>query len=205
MLKVTGQSCGDFQLAVCLSRQDWYRIVGFFEGKNFHELTYFRFSRGKSSRIIQRALMSLLLLRVWNSASWHGGVVRSRVCCTRLWSAAVGSLLPCLQERFDTHDSYAIGFTALLTASIHNSGTELANDPLELGKIALSHVSNIWTTPLWFPAVNISREKFSRMAINSWNLWKFSLTKKTRYTVFDQRCNLVNSILLASVAHHKIL
>ena len=62
-----------------------------------------------------------------------------------LWSAAVGSSLPCLQERFDTQDSYAIGFTALLTASIHDNGTELANDPLELaiGKITLSHVSNI--------------------------------------------------------------
>ena len=60
-----------------------------------------------------------------------------------IWSAAVGSSLPCLQERFDTNDSYAIGFTALVTASIHDNGTELANDPLELGKIALSHVSNI--------------------------------------------------------------
>ena len=82
---------------------------------------------------------------------------------TFTWSVAVGSSLPCLQERFDTRDSYAIGFTALLTASIHDNGTELAND---LGKIALSHVSNIQTMPLWFPAVNISREKFSRMAIN---------------------------------------
>ena len=60
-----------------------------------------------------------------------------------IWFAAVGSTLPCLQERFNTHDSYAIGFTALLTASIHDNGTELANDPLELGKIALSHISNI--------------------------------------------------------------
>ena len=60
-----------------------------------------------------------------------------------IWS---GSTLPCLQERFNTHDSYDIGFTELLTASIHNNGTELANDPLELGKIAsplLSQVSNI--------------------------------------------------------------
>ena len=97
-----------------------------------------------------------------------------------IWS---GSMLPCLQERFNTHDSYAIGFTALLTASIHNNGTELANNPLELGKIAsplLSHVSNILTAPFWFPAVNISREKFSRIAINS---GKFSPSKKTRYTV----------------------
>ena len=60
-----------------------------------------------------------------------------------IWSAAVGSTLPCLQERFNTHDSYAIGFTALLTASIHDNVTELANDPLELGKIAMSHISNI--------------------------------------------------------------
>ena len=60
-----------------------------------------------------------------------------------IWSAAVGSTLPCLQERFNTHNSYDIGFTALLTASIHDNGIELANDPLELGKIALSHVSNI--------------------------------------------------------------
>ena len=81
-----------------------------------------------------------------------------------IWS---GSTLPCLQERFNTHNSYTIGFTALL---IHNNGTELANDPLELGKIASplsSHVSNILTAPFRFPAVNISREKFSRMAINS--------------------------------------
>ena len=64
----------------------------------------------------------------------------------QIWSAVVGSSLPCLQESFNTHDSYAIGFTALLTASIHDNGTELANDPLELGKIASplsSHVSNI--------------------------------------------------------------
>ena len=64
-----------------------------------------------------------------------------------IWSAAVGSTLLCLQERFNTHDSYAIasaiGFTSLLTASIHDSGIELANDPLELGKIALLYVSNI--------------------------------------------------------------
>ena len=70
-------------------------------------------------------------------------IVRSYYVYKQIWSAAVGSLLPSLQERFNTHDSYAIGFTALLTASIHDSGTELANDPLELGKIALSHVSNI--------------------------------------------------------------
>ena len=60
-----------------------------------------------------------------------------------IWSAVVGSTLPCLQERFNAHDSYAIGFTALLTASIHDNVTELANDPLELGKIAMSHISNI--------------------------------------------------------------
>ena len=36
-----------------------------------------------------------------------------------------------------------LGFTALLTASIHDNGTELANNPLELGKTALSHVSNM--------------------------------------------------------------
>ena len=70
-------------------------------------------------------------------------VVRGYYFYKEIWSAAVGSLLPCLQERFDTNDSYAIGFTALLTASIHDNGTELANDPLELGKIALSHISNI--------------------------------------------------------------
>ena len=62
-----------------------------------------------------------------------------------IWSAAVGSSLPCLQERFDTNDNYAIGcrVTTLLTASIHDNGTELANDPLEVGKIALSYISNI--------------------------------------------------------------
>ena len=62
-----------------------------------------------------------------------------------IWSAAVGLTLPCLQERFNTHNSYAIGFTALLNSvnSSCDSGTELANDPLELGKIALSHVSDI--------------------------------------------------------------
>ena len=70
-------------------------------------------------------------------------VVQSYCVYKQIWSIAVGSSLPCLQERFDTHDSYAIGFTALLTASIHDNGTELANDPLELGKITLSHVSNI--------------------------------------------------------------
>ena len=63
--------------------------------------------------------------------------------CKEIWSAAVGSTLPCLQERFNMHDSYTIGFTALLTASNHDNGTELANDPLERGKIAMSHVSNI--------------------------------------------------------------
>ena len=50
-----------------------------------------------------------------------------------------------LQERFNTDNSYAIGFT-VLTASIHNNDTELANNLLELGKIASplsSHVSNI--------------------------------------------------------------
>ena len=61
-------------------------------------------------------------------------VVRGYYVYKKIWSAAVGSTLPCLQERFNTHDSYAIGFTALLTVSIHNDGTEIANDPLELGK-----------------------------------------------------------------------
>ena len=70
-------------------------------------------------------------------------VVRGYYFYKEIWSTAVGSSLPCLQERFDIHDSYAIGFTALLTASIHDNGTELANDSFELGKIALSHVSNI--------------------------------------------------------------
>ena len=70
-------------------------------------------------------------------------VVRSYYVYKEIWSTTVGSSLPCLQKRFDTHNSYAIGFTALLTASIHDNGTELANDPLELGKIALSHISNI--------------------------------------------------------------
>ena len=70
-------------------------------------------------------------------------VVRGYYVYKEIWSAAVGSMLPCLQERFNTHDSYAIGFTALLTASIHDNDIELANDPLELGKIALSHVLNI--------------------------------------------------------------
>ena len=91
-------------------------------------------------------------------------IVRGCYVYKEIWS---DSALPCLQERFNTHDSYAIGFTALLTASIHNNDTELANDPLELGKIASPLSSNVSTTPFWFPAVNISREKFSRMAINS--------------------------------------
>ena len=67
-------------------------------------------------------------------------VVRGCYVYKEIWS---GSTLPCLQERFNTHDSYAIGFTALLTASVHDNGIQLANDPLELGKIALSHISNI--------------------------------------------------------------
>ena len=70
-------------------------------------------------------------------------VVRGYYFYNEIWSAAVGLSLPCLQERFDTHNSYAIGFNALLTASIHGNGTELANYLLELGKIAMSHVSNI--------------------------------------------------------------
>ena len=61
-------------------------------------------------------------------------IARGYYVYKEIWSAAVGSTLPCLQERFNTHDSYAIGFTALLTASIHDNGTELANDLLELGK-----------------------------------------------------------------------
>ena len=44
-------------------------------------------------------------------------VVRGYYFYKEIWSAAVGSSLPCLQERFDlgfdTRDSYAIGFTAL--------------------------------------------------------------------------------------------
>ena len=70
-------------------------------------------------------------------------VVRGCYVYKEIWSS---SMLPCLQERFNTHNSYAIDFTALLTLSIHNNGTELANDPLELGKIASplsSHVSYI--------------------------------------------------------------
>ena len=41
-------------------------------------------------------------------------VVRGYYVYKEIWSAAVGSTLPCLQERFNTHDSYAIGFAALL-------------------------------------------------------------------------------------------
>ena len=69
-------------------------------------------------------------------------VVRGCYVYKEIWS---GSTLPCLQERFNTHDmySYAIGFTALLTPSIHNNDTELANDPLELGKIASPLSPNI--------------------------------------------------------------
>ena len=65
-------------------------------------------------------------------------VVRGYYVYKDIWSAAVGSTLPCLEERFNTHNS----FTVLLTASIHDNGIELANDPLELGKIALLHASN---------------------------------------------------------------
>ena len=70
-------------------------------------------------------------------------IVRGYYVYKEIWSAVVGSTLPYLQEIFNAHDSYAIDFTALLTASIHDNGIELANHPLELGKIALSHISNI--------------------------------------------------------------
>ena len=118
-------------------------LVQIFEGKNFTN-----HSTGATVIII------IIIMREITSVKFSQAgmvelyevesVVQGYYIYKEIWSAAVGSTLPCLQERFNTHDSqYTIGFTALLTASIHDNSTELANDLLELSKIALSHVSNI--------------------------------------------------------------
>ena len=71
------------------------------------------------------------------------------------------------------------GFTSSLIASIREAGMVCVKDPLELGKTAsllptllssftrLSTLKYLNSANLLMPKVNISRVKFSRMAIDS--------------------------------------
>ena len=125
-------------------------------------------------------------------------VVRGCYVYKEIWS---GSTLPCLQERFNnTHDTYAISFTALLTASIHNNGTELANDPLELGKI--DSITIIVTRFKYFNgAISVSSSKYfeGKIFTNGNQFVKFVKNfplEKTRYTVSNACIQLHHNYII---------
>ena len=93
-----------------------YRIAGFFRGENFSRIDLIQIFEGKIFTNHSTGASVIIITREITRVKFSQAgmvelyevepIVRGYYIYKEIWSAAVGSTLPCLQERFNTHDIY---------------------------------------------------------------------------------------------------